>query len=195
MCKWGHRHTRAHTLPPTLGGVAPAVALRVVRQGQQVDAGGASTGAKDGDAQGVPTEGRNVLTGPAQSLDQIQQAVVALGRLVASAQKACRRKERERMGGREEERQGREEGQRRQPGSTFPPAEYLKMHWAFSKKKKERKVKHKTVRQGLWHQMQFYKPTNRATSWEQRAEWSESLAHGVATPESVSSFNIIFWNW
>lgn len=87
----------AHTdvFPPTLGGVAPAVALRVVRQGQQVDAGGASARAKDSDAQRVTTEGRNVLAGPAQSLDQVQQAVVALGCLVTSAQEACERRTRE----------------------------------------------------------------------------------------------------
>lgn len=111
----------AHTdvFPPTLGGVAPAVALRVVRQGQQVDAGGASARAKDSDAQRVTTEGRNVLTGPAQSLDQVQQAVVALGCLVTSAQEACGRT-------REEERWEREQGQRHKSGSTFPPEKRAK---------------------------------------------------------------------
>ena len=61
-----------------------------MRQGQEADAGGARTRAEDGDSLGVPTEGPDVLLDPAQGLDLIQEPVVAFGRLIAGAQKACR---------------------------------------------------------------------------------------------------------
>ena len=58
--------------PVTFGGVAPAVALRVVGESQEVDTRGAGPGAKHRDAEGVAAKGRNVLTGPAESLDQVE---------------------------------------------------------------------------------------------------------------------------
>ena len=81
--------------PVTFGGVTPAVALRVVGEGQQVDTRRPGPGAKHRDAEGVAAKGRDVLAGPAESLDQVEQTVVPLGRLVSRAQEACQR-ERER---------------------------------------------------------------------------------------------------
>ena len=61
-----------------------------MRQGQEADAGGSRARAEDGDSLGVPTEGPDVLLDPAQGLDLVQEPVVAFGRLIAGAQKACR---------------------------------------------------------------------------------------------------------
>ena len=61
-----------------------------MRQGQEADTGGARARAEDGDSLGVPTEGPDVLLDPAQGLDLVQEPVVAFGRLIAGAQKACR---------------------------------------------------------------------------------------------------------
>ena len=77
--------------PVTFGGVTPAVALRVVGERQEVDTRRPGPWAKHCDAQGVAAKGRNVLTGPAESLDQVEEAVVPLGRLVSRAQEACQR--------------------------------------------------------------------------------------------------------
>lgn len=60
-------------------------------QGEQVDAGCPSPGPKHGDPQGVSSEVGDVLAGPPQSLDLVQEAVVALGGLVPCAQEPWRR--------------------------------------------------------------------------------------------------------
>lgn len=60
----------------------------MVREDEEVDAGGSGPGAEDGDPLGVSAEVADVLVEPAQRLDLVQQAVVALGRLIAGAEEA-----------------------------------------------------------------------------------------------------------
>ena len=49
--------------PPSAG--AALLTFRVVRQGQEADAGGARARAEDGDSLGVSTEGPDILLDPA----------------------------------------------------------------------------------------------------------------------------------
>lgn len=63
--------------------------LRVVRQDQEVDAGSAGSGAKDGDPLRVSSEVADVLVEPAKGLDLVQQAVVPLSGLIPRTEEAC----------------------------------------------------------------------------------------------------------
>lgn len=69
----------------------PSRTFRVVGQSEEADAGSPDPGAKHRDTVGVSTEEADVLADPPQCLDLIQQTIVALGSLVASAEEACRR--------------------------------------------------------------------------------------------------------
>lgn len=63
--------------------------FRVVGEDEEADAGGASAGAKDGDALGVTPKVPHILVEPPQCLDLVQEPVVALCCLVPCAQEAC----------------------------------------------------------------------------------------------------------
>lgn len=65
--------------------------LRVVREDEEVDAGGPGPRAEDGDPLGVSAKVADVLVEPAQGLDLVQEAVVPLCRLIAGAQEAWTR--------------------------------------------------------------------------------------------------------
>lgn len=65
-----------------------SVTLRVVRQDEQIDAGGPSSGAKDGDPLRVPAEVADVLVEPTQGLNLVQQAIVPLSGLISSTEEA-----------------------------------------------------------------------------------------------------------
>lgn len=67
--------------------------FRVVRQGEQADAGGPGPGSEHRDPVGVSAKGRDVLLHPAESLDLVQQAVVPFGCLVTCAEETCSRRE------------------------------------------------------------------------------------------------------
>lgn len=62
--------------------------LRVVREDEEVDAGGPSSRAKDGNPLRVSAKVAYVLVEPTQSLDLVQQAIVPLSRLISGAQEA-----------------------------------------------------------------------------------------------------------
>ena len=66
--------------------VGPGFTFGMVGQDEEADAGGAGPGPKDGDALWVAPKVPHVLVEPPQRLDLVQQAVVAFGRLVPSAQ-------------------------------------------------------------------------------------------------------------
>lgn len=68
----------------------------MVGQGEQAHARGADARAEHGDALRIAPEVANVLADPAQGLDLVQEAVIALGCLVTRAQEAWRRTRRER---------------------------------------------------------------------------------------------------
>lgn len=69
----------------------------MVREDEEVDAGGPGPGAEDGDPLGVSAEVADVLVEPAQRLDLVQQAVVPFGGLIAGAEEACGRTEDSRL--------------------------------------------------------------------------------------------------
>lgn len=60
----------------------------VVGQGEQAHAGGTDARAEHGHALRIAAEVADVLADPAQGLDLVQQAVVALGGLVSCAKEA-----------------------------------------------------------------------------------------------------------
>lgn len=60
----------------------------MVREDEEVDAGGPGPGAEDGDPLRISAEVANVLIEPAQCLDLVQQAVVPFGGLIARAEEA-----------------------------------------------------------------------------------------------------------
>lgn len=62
--------------------------LRVVREDEEVDTGGPSSRAEDGDPLRVSAKVAYVLVEPTQSLDLVQQAIVPLSRLISGAQEA-----------------------------------------------------------------------------------------------------------
>lgn len=62
--------------------------LRVVREDEEVDTGGPSSRAEDGDPLRVPAKVAYVLVEPTQSLNLVQQAIVPLSRLISGAQEA-----------------------------------------------------------------------------------------------------------
>lgn len=62
--------------------------LRVVREDEEVDAGGPSSRAEDGNPLRVSAKVAYVLVEPTQSLDLVQQAIVPLSRLISGAQEA-----------------------------------------------------------------------------------------------------------
>lgn len=61
----------------------------VMREGEQADARCASARAKNGHSFWVSFEGLDVFFDPPESLNLIQEAIVALGRLVPRAEKTC----------------------------------------------------------------------------------------------------------
>lgn len=67
----------------------------MVGQGEQAHAGGTDARAEHGDALRIAPEVADVLADPAQGLDLVQQAIVALGGLVTCAQEAWKRSRRE----------------------------------------------------------------------------------------------------
>lgn len=68
-----------------------------MRQGEQADAGSPNARPEDGDAQRVASKEGDVLADPAQSLDLVQEPIVAFGSLVAGAQEPCRQAEESRL--------------------------------------------------------------------------------------------------
>lgn len=62
--------------------------LRVVREDEEVDTGGPSSRAEDGDPLRVSAKVAYVLVEPTQSLNLVQQAIVPLSRLISGAQEA-----------------------------------------------------------------------------------------------------------
>ena len=60
----------------------------MVGEDEEVDAGSASSGAEDGDPLWVAAKVAYVFVEPAESLDLVKQAIVALSRLVAGAEEA-----------------------------------------------------------------------------------------------------------
>lgn len=93
MIHWLHRPQSINTasFSPLLPMSSPSRTFRVVGQREEADTGSPDPGAEHRDAVGVSAEEADVLADPPQRLDLIQQAVVALGSLVASAEEACRR--------------------------------------------------------------------------------------------------------
>lgn len=63
-----------------------SLTLRVVREDEEVDAGGPGPRAEDGDPLWISAEVADVLVQPAQRLDLVQQAVVSFGGLIAGAE-------------------------------------------------------------------------------------------------------------
>lgn len=60
----------------------------MVREDEEVDAGGPGPGAEDGDPLRVPTKVADVLVEPAQCLNLVQEAIVPFSRLITSAEEA-----------------------------------------------------------------------------------------------------------
>lgn len=75
-----------------------SLTLGVVRQREQADAGGTNARTEDSDAQGVAAKEGDVFADPTQSLDLVQQPIVALGSLVPGAQESCRQDDSSKMG-------------------------------------------------------------------------------------------------
>lgn len=67
----------------------------MVREDEEVDAGGPGPGAEDGDPLGVSAKVADVLVEPAQGLDLVQEAVVSLCRLITGAEETCTRRRQE----------------------------------------------------------------------------------------------------
>lgn len=73
----------------------------MVREDEEVDAGGPGSGAKDGDPLGISAKVANVLVEPAQGLDLVQEAIVPLCRLITGTEETwgvCRSQKEEGVG-------------------------------------------------------------------------------------------------
>lgn len=64
----------------------------MVREDEEVDAGGPGPGAEDGDPLRVSAEVADVLVEPAQRLNLVQEAVVPFRGLITSAEEAWERR-------------------------------------------------------------------------------------------------------
>lgn len=81
---WGSGSAASTCLVPV--SFQELLTLRVMRQREEADTGRANARAKDGDTAGITTEEGDILAHPAEGLDLVEEPIVALGSLIASAQ-------------------------------------------------------------------------------------------------------------